>query len=109
MNAAVDKYEPGTRTNSAWGELASESWAAGLLFADAAKAGNLGANGSTPTSAELVQGLAALKGDTLDGFASPLTFTPGKANPDDCWFQAVIKNGAYSTPAGLTPQCETSS
>ena len=76
MNAAFDKYFPGLRTNPNFneGHWASQ-WQSGLLFADGAKAGGLGANGTTPTSAQLVKGLNSLKNDTLEGMAPPLTFT----------------------------------
>ena len=56
----------------------------------AAKAGGLGVNGSTPTSAQLVQGLNSLRGETLDGMAPPLTFHLGQPHPVDCWFTAQM-------------------
>ena len=63
MNAAFDKYYPGMRKSPNYNEGSMpRMWASGLLFADAAKAGGLGANGSTPTSAQLVKGLTSLQG-----------------------------------------------
>ena len=50
MNAAFDKYYPGLRSSPSFSEGTASIWMSGLLFADAAKAGGLGANGSTPTS-----------------------------------------------------------
>jgi branched-chain amino acid transport system substrate-binding protein len=94
MNTAVDKYYPGLRQNAnLWDELASESWPAGLLLADAVKAGGLKPN-DTPSPAEIIQGLESLKGDTLDGWAPPLTFAPGQPHPVDCWFTGRLLNGA---------------
>ncbi|MBO0729916.1 MAG: ABC transporter substrate-binding protein [Acidimicrobiaceae bacterium] len=107
MNQALDKYFPGLRKNaSGYTEVASEAWPAGLLFADAAKAGGLGANGSTPTSAQLVKGLESLKGDTLQGFAPPLTFAAGKPHPVHCWFSFSLKNGTFGLPKGNSTTCE---
>ncbi len=106
MNAALDRYAPGLRTSTTkYTEFASEGWVSGLLFGAAAKAGQLGAGGSTPTSEQLVKGLTALHGETLGGMAPPLTFVSGKANPVDCWFVTALKNGVYSTPNGLKPSC----
>jgi branched-chain amino acid transport system substrate-binding protein len=48
-------------------------WLAGKLFQAAAKAGNLT---PTSTSADLKRGLYALKGETLEGLAPPLNYTP---------------------------------
>ncbi len=106
MNAAVDKYYPGIRNNAmSWSEQAALAWPSGLLLEDAVKAGGLGTNG-TPSSAEIVQGLASLKGDTLQGWAPPLTFVPGKPHLVDCWFTAVVRNGALSMANGGKSTCE---
>jgi branched-chain amino acid transport system substrate-binding protein len=106
MNAAFDKYYPGMRSSSLYQEAYASMWASGLLFADAAKAGGLGANGTTPTSAELIKGLESLHGDTLDGMAPPLTFTAGQPHPVHCWFEALMKNGKASLPNGTATTCE---
>jgi branched-chain amino acid transport system substrate-binding protein len=107
MNQAVDKYYPGLRSDpSKWSELVSEAWPSGILFEDAAKAGGLGANGSTPTSAQLISGLHALKNDTLQEMASPLNFVAGQANPDHCWYTFSLKNGVYGLPNGTGTTCE---
>jgi branched-chain amino acid transport system substrate-binding protein len=108
MNAALDKYYPGLRKASTYNEFAMGAWPSGLLFADAAKAGGLGANGTAPTSAELVKGLTSLKGDTLGGMAPSLTFAPGAAHPVDCWFTFALKNGKFSLPNGTNTTCEKS-
>ena len=106
MNAAFDKYFPGMRNSSTFSEGTASMWDSGLLFADAAKAGGLGANGTTPTSAQLIKGLKSLHGDTLDGMAPPLTFTAGQPHPVDCWFEALMKNGKSSLPIGTQTVCE---
>jgi branched-chain amino acid transport system substrate-binding protein len=106
MNAAFDKYFPGLRTNPNFNETWASQWQSGLLFAHGAKAGGLGANGTTPTSAQLVEGLNSLKNDTLEGTAPPLTFTAGQPHPVDCWFTALMKDGKASLPDGLKVTCE---
>ena len=106
MNAAFDKYYPGMRSSSTYQEAYASMWASGLLFADAAKAGGLGANGTTPTSAQLIKGLESLHGDTLDGMAPSLTFTAGQPHPIHCWFEALMKNGKASLPNGTATTCE---
>ena len=67
--------------------------------------GGLGANGSAPTSAQLIKGLESLHGDTLDGTAPPLTFTAGQPHPVHCWFEALMKNGKSSLPIGTQTRC----
>jgi branched-chain amino acid transport system substrate-binding protein len=78
-------------------------WAGGQLFAAAAKAAKL-----TPTStpADVKKGLYALKGDTLDGIAPPLTFTPGKPAFPACYFAAEISGGKFQPANGdAKPTC----
>lgn len=109
MDAAVDKYYPGLRSDTnTWSELAALSWPSGLLLADAVKAGGL-ARGNAPTAAEVVKGLESLKGDTLDGWAPPLTFAAGKTHPVDCWFTAHMQNGVPKLTDGGRATCETGS
>jgi branched-chain amino acid transport system substrate-binding protein len=109
MNKALDKYAPGVRKHSTYGELPMEAWIAGKMFQAAALAGHLGANGKAPTSTAIVNGLDSLNGATLGGLAPPLTFTAGKPHPVDCWYWALLKAGKYSTPYGLKPSCQSAS
>jgi branched-chain amino acid transport system substrate-binding protein len=107
MNAAIDKYYPGLRQDGTnYNEYAMGAWPSGLLFQAAATAGGLGANGATPTAAQLTTGLSSIKGETLNGMAPSLTFTAGQPHPVDCWFTFALKNGTYSLPNGTTPTCE---
>jgi len=108
MNAAIDKYYPGLRQDTAnYNEYSMGAWPSGLLFQAAAQAGGLGAKGSAPTSAQLITGLDSVKGDTLGGLAPSLSFTAGQAHPVDCWFTFALKNGTFSLPNGTSPVCET--
>jgi branched-chain amino acid transport system substrate-binding protein len=93
MNAAVDNYYPGLRPNSIdWTQQGAGSWPSGLLLEDAVKGGGLTAS-QTPSPAEVLQGLYSLKGDTLQGWSPPLTFTPGKPTSVDCWYTGRVQNG----------------
>lgn len=108
MNTAFKKYQPDLLKSKNFNEIAVQGWVSGLLFAAAAKAGNLGVNGS-PTSAQLLTGLYTMKGATLNGMAPPLTFVAGQPNPVDCWLSyAVLKGGKFSSPYGLKSICAKS-
>ncbi len=107
MDAAVDKYYPGLRNNvNEWNEGAAEGWPSGLLLEDAVKAGGLTAS-DTPSAAEVVKGLESLKGDTLDGWAPPLTYAAGKTHSIDCWFTARVQNGTPSLENGGKVSCSS--
>jgi branched-chain amino acid transport system substrate-binding protein len=96
MNAALDKYYPGLRTNATlFVQADADAWYAGLLLRDAVKAGGLTAS-DTPSAAEVIKGLTSLKGDTIGGLVPPLTFTPGQPHAVSCWFTARVQNGVPS-------------
>ncbi len=82
----------------------SGAWAAGLLFQYAAA--HVGAN---PTTQDIYQGLYALKGTTLGGFAPPLTFTKGKLPVANCYFVVSIKKGKFVAPQGTKTSCQPTS
>jgi branched-chain amino acid transport system substrate-binding protein len=108
MNTAVDKYYPGLRQNpTLWQDNASEAWPSGLLLEDAVKAGGLGPT-DTPSAAAIIKGLESLKGDTLDGWAPPLTFSPGQPHPVDCWFTGRLQNGVPELLNNGQTTCENS-
>jgi branched-chain amino acid transport system substrate-binding protein len=106
MNAAVDKYYPGLRTSANWNEIAAESWASGLLLDDALKGGGL-TSSATPSPAEITAGLQSLKGDTLDGWAPPLTFAAGQPHPVTCWFTVHESNGVPALVNNGQASCES--
>jgi branched-chain amino acid transport system substrate-binding protein len=108
MNAAIDKYYPGLRTNAQlFSELSAMSWPSGILLEDAIKAGGLGPS-DTPSAAEIVKGLESLHGDTLQGWAPPLTFTTGKPHPVSCWFTAHMTGGVPQLVNGNKVTCANS-
>lgn len=108
MNTAVDQYYPGIRSGHGgglWTGSAPKAWVGGLLIRDAVKGSGVGASG-TVTAAAFTQGLYSLKGDTLDGWSSPLTFAPGQPHPLDCWFTAKIVNGTSTVLNNAQPTCK---
>lgn len=96
MNAAVDKYYPGLRSDATtYNGGVPDAWVAGLLLEHAVKAGGLKPN-DTPSASEIIRGLGTVKGETLDGWSPPLTFTPGAKHSVDCWFTGHLQNGTQS-------------
>jgi branched-chain amino acid transport system substrate-binding protein len=79
----------------------STTYAAALLFATA-----LAHAGANPTTSDLYNGLYAMHGETLGGYAPPLTFTQGKPTTVNCFFVISIKNGQFVAPNGATPTCQ---
>lgn len=102
MVAAFKKYQPTLMGNPNYNGEVLEAWASGKLLAAAVTASKAG---GTVTSADLLTGLHALHNETLGGISPPLNFTAGKANTTDCWFWMGTKNGKFTEPYGLTPQC----
>jgi branched-chain amino acid transport system substrate-binding protein len=108
MNAAVDKYEPGLRSNVNWAEGDLITWTSGKLLEAAVKAGGLTPSG-TPSAAEITQGLESMHGETLDGLAPPLTFTAGQPHHVDCWFLLHVSNSVATTLNNGQPTCQNGS
>ena len=53
----------------------------------------------------VLKGLYSLHGDTLGGLAPALTYTQGKTNYIDCWFEAKWSNGTPSILNGGKTTC----
>jgi branched-chain amino acid transport system substrate-binding protein len=102
MYAALDKYAPGLTSSAQFSFPLVNPWAGGLLFQKAAEAAHL-----TPTStpADVKRGLYALKNETLDGLAPPLTFTPGKPTIAGCYFPLKIASGNFTSTGNGAPMC----
>jgi branched-chain amino acid transport system substrate-binding protein len=81
----------------------STTYAAAELFAAA-----LADAGANPTSQDVYNGLYAMHGETLGGYAPPLTFTQGKPTTVNCFFVVSIKSGAFVAPNGASPSCPPS-
>jgi len=105
-NPSVAAYQQGIKTYAP-GEVPSNpgftGWVAGMLFGAAANA-----SPDPTTSAGILEGLWALKGETLGGATHPLTFRRDQNAPQTiCWFAIRIANGNFeSTSAGRELRCE---
>jgi branched-chain amino acid transport system substrate-binding protein len=104
MNDALNKYFPGFTTGSQFAYDAIYPWSGGILFEDAAKAGNLSPS-STP--ADVKKALYSLKNETAQGISGPITYTPGKPAFPLCWFNQQIKGGKLLSVNNNKPQCLT--
>jgi branched-chain amino acid transport system substrate-binding protein len=102
MDQALDTFKPGLLASGDFSPGSSMVWAAGMLFEAAARAGHLGDN---PTPAQVLDGLYALKGETLGGLTAPLTFTKGQPTSLKCWFYYQVKDNKFTNPFGATPTC----
>jgi branched-chain amino acid transport system substrate-binding protein len=101
----MNKYYPGQFNNPAFDPGNSIGiYAGGLLLEDALKAAKL-TSSATATSATVLDGLYALRGDTLGGIAPPVTFQKGKVNIFNCWFESRIKNGKFEVLNGGKAVC----
>ncbi len=96
--SALTRFGPKINTSGSTAAV----WGSGLLVQAAAKALPAGA----VTSADLLNGLYALKKETLGGLAPPLTFVKGKPAPQMlCWYTIALNKGVFSTPSGLKYTC----
>ena len=96
--AAMKQYAKGTTS----GPSTTLGWVAGELFAAAGKG-----FGDTVTSADVLTGLYALNGETLDGLApQPLTYTKGKPTTVNCFFLAALKGTKLQAVDGGKPACQ---
>lgn len=100
FQSVLAKYAP-PNTLQKYGFAINVPWVSMQLLAAAVKAG-----GSGPvTSASIKAGLYTMKGETLGGLAPPLTFVPGQANLQNCYFVLGITNGQFTSPDGLKTSC----
>jgi branched-chain amino acid transport system substrate-binding protein len=101
FHAALTKYAPDVGSPSEpLNSNGMATWASGKLFQAAVQA----SGESTVTSASVIKGLYALKGETLGGLAPPLTYTPGKPTLINCYFTETLKDNKFEA-GSLTPTC----
>ena len=91
--AAMDRYVPGGRR----GSFSAQAYAAGKLIEVAGTA-----LGDDPSNTQLLDGLYALKGETLGGLVPPMTFLKGQGHGavDQCVIPARIEGGKFVYPTG---------
>lgn len=76
-------------------------WTAGKLLERAAAGIS-----EPPTTESLLAGLWTIKGDTLGGLTSPLTFVKDKPPPRlACWFNLTVAQRAWISPDAFTMNC----
>lgn len=63
--------------------------------------------GDKPTSADVINGLYGLKGETSDGLTQPLTFLKDQPNlaSSNCYFPFTIKGGEWNATSNGKPVC----
>ena len=94
---APSRYEAGTA-------FVSWAWTSAKLFEAAAQHVS-----DKPTSQDILNGLWAMKGETLGGLLGgglARTFNRGQPTPETyCIFDTRLVHGAWTAPQGLTPIC----
>jgi branched-chain amino acid transport system substrate-binding protein len=104
MHNAWQQYEPQIMKSPNLDEEAVIAWSAGMLIAEGAKAGGVGAANPLSGSA-LDAGMYTLHQTNVGGLTPTLTFTRNQPHESQCWFWVRVQNGAFTTPYGLTPSC----
>jgi branched-chain amino acid transport system substrate-binding protein len=100
---AMARSAPGVASDGA----TSQAWVAGEMLRTLID--SLGDAGLGDITTELVyRGLANLKGSTLDGLTSPITFAAGqaKAPENNCYFPVLLtEDKGFVAPNGSRPTC----
>jgi hypothetical protein len=104
MTAAFKKYAPSIMTSADYNEQPVLGWAAGQLISTASKAYGVGKN-KPLTPAAVDDAIYALHKTNLGGLVPTMTFVKGKAQNNDCWFWAGIRNGKFTLPFGSSTTC----
>ncbi len=112
MHAALQQYQPSVLSSPQYSALGPILWTTGLLIAQGAQAGGVGATNPVPpvtaaplTGTALVDGLYTMHTTDLGGMTYPLTFVRGQLNQKHCWYWAGITKGQWDLPFGLTTTC----
>ncbi|HYH48886.1 MAG TPA: ABC transporter substrate-binding protein, partial [Acidimicrobiia bacterium] len=101
---ATDEFHRAIKTygqNITLGTGPPTGWVSGKVLEKAAA--NLP---EPPTSDAILHGLWSLKGETLGGLTSPLSFAEGKPAPRTaCWFNLLIKDRSWVSPDHFKLNC----
>ena len=102
---ATDEFQAAVRAYGGGlvlGVGTAAGWTAGKLLERVARTMS-----EPPTTEQLLEGLWAIKGDTLGGLTAPLTFIRDKPPPRvTCWFDLTIVQRAWISPDGFTLHCD---
>jgi branched-chain amino acid transport system substrate-binding protein len=99
FQAAMTKYAP--KLGDLQNQYAAQTWIAGEMLRKAIEA----SGSSTVTPQSVKTGLYTFKNETLGGIIPPVTFTKDQPTINLCYMTAVLQNGKWTTPNGLTPKC----
>jgi hypothetical protein len=108
--ASLSACGPSSKTTGSTGSSASTCTACtedvpSAEAAQALKHANVGKT-ATITSADILNGLYKMDGNTLGGLAPPLNFSPTSTGQKiNCWFTMAIQNQAFTAPDGLKLSC----
>jgi branched-chain amino acid transport system substrate-binding protein len=81
-------------------------WSSGKLLEAAVAKVAAQARSGTLTTELIVSGLHKLRGETLGGLTSPITFRPGKPAPSSgCVFFELLTEKGWTAPRGAKPVC----
>jgi branched-chain amino acid transport system substrate-binding protein len=88
-------------------ESAAKAWVSGQLLAKAISNAGAAARSGPITSAMILNGLHAVKHETLGGLVmGQLNYVTGKpAVPNVCWSVAKLVNGKWTAPQGAKASC----
>jgi branched-chain amino acid transport system substrate-binding protein len=104
MHQAFSDYEPSVLKDPSYGDSTVSQWTTGLMIGEGATAGKVGTtNPLTPDA--LTNGMYTLAHTNLDGMTPTLTFTPGQAQVNRCWFWSSVSNKQWTTPFGFATTC----
>jgi branched-chain amino acid transport system substrate-binding protein len=101
----AQEYRQALQTYSSGTEPAGPGaivWVAGKLMERAAAK-----LGPTPTAAQVLEGLYALRDETLGGLMTPVTYRPGTTPliENSCAFLVKVVNGKWTAPQGSQQAC----
>jgi branched-chain amino acid transport system substrate-binding protein len=95
---AIATFAPNLNTSGTTAAV----WGSGELVQAASRTLPLG----QVATKDILDGLYALKGETLGGLAPPLTFRRGQPPaPFNCYYTISLAHGAFDTPSGLQAAC----
>jgi branched-chain amino acid transport system substrate-binding protein len=92
--AAMDKYQP-NEVRGSWG---AQAYVSGLLLEKMAKSFS-----PKPTSADVLNGLWSLRGETVDGLLPPISYVKGQKNHGNvnlCIVPVRISKGKFNPTHG---------
>jgi len=90
---AMQQFAKGATRNG----FTTFGWMSGKVFEQAAA--NVSAE---PTPQEILEGLWAMKDETVGGLSAPITFVQGQPAPEpNCAFYAEVKGGKWVAPRGV--------